>query len=615
MLCPTWYVVNMRISRASVLLVSAGVVLASLTPMVATAAAEPDPVSITAGTGVKPALDDWPTASDELTFLAVLPYDRSALRRFARQVSTPGNARFRAFSQLSAAGREFGASRGDVRALRSAANAEGVRVDVADTRLTAWLSASTATWERLYGMSVLTTPAQPEGVSAFILAPPGQRGLFNAEVPAALAAYVPAMIPVFSSTEAGITRAGSPPVNRGEPFGPGAGCLDDTLLPLTYSPNQIHVPYGTKDLHADGLRGQGSKLAIIGIGQSYSSGLAEIAGECFGYRMPPLDFVGVPGIGEEPVPAPGVAGVESNLDVQSSSGVLPQAEAISFVEGWGSMSFIRDLIDAYTVTLTEVNPDVITLSYGSCDRMLRGTGVWPFRRYMDDVFAMAGIVGTSVLVAAGDSGTSGCLHQGLPIPGLRASYPSGSPWVTAVGGSRLVLGADNQRVKEVVWNSSTWDPGNDSAGAGGPTSYPAPWYQRSVSSADRRMTPDIVAHAAESPGWPVAVTPEQFAGFMGVPLKPGQTWGMVSVGGTSAASPYIAAHIALLAAQSGRLGFINPWLYSLAANSYNRAYFDITEGGNLVAPEASCCKAVRGYDGASGLGSPKFGAWRDLLGS
>jgi hypothetical protein len=87
----------------------------------------------------------------------------------------------------------------------------------------------------------------------------------------------------------------------------------------------------------------------------------------------------------------------------------------------------------------------------------------------------------------------------------------------------------------------------------------------------------------------------------------------VPVGGTSAASPFTAANMALIISETGRLGFLNPLLYSLAEQDLDAAFFDIVEGNNMVDPEPACCPAMEGYDMASGLGAPKFEAILELI--
>lgn len=549
-------------------------------------------------------------APSHLTFTVALPYDREELRRAVRQISTPGRQRFREFLALEDAAEQFGATRQSRRNLTAWARDAGMTVTFDATGLTARLRGPVATWEALYGSSVQSMPGSPAPMTTSYFFASGDA--LTSQIPASLATLVTAIIPVENVVTTASSARLDPPINKGTPFGPGADCLTGTIAgkPFTevsYSPSQLHVPYGTTALHEQGLEGQGTKLAIVAIGQSFAPGVAEAAAECFDYRAPTVPVTGAYGMPDAPLETEGFAGIESNLDVQASAAVLPSAERIDFVEAAAGPSFIGALVDGFTAALTEVNPDVITLSYGLCDPALKMAGEWGWRPMTDDIFAMAGIVGTSILIASGDSGSSACLHNGIPRPGQTSAYPASSPWVTAVGGSRVVLGANNKRTKEVVWNDTTWDVDSDGAGTGGPTTYSAPWYQAAVSSKDRRIIPDIVAHASGFPGWPVAMTAAQYEDFFGV--APAGDWGMGPVGGTSAATPFSAANFALIASEQGRLGFLNPWLYSLASGAaYDKAFYDITIGTNQVAPPAGCCKATRGFDLASGLGAPAFDA-------
>ncbi len=86
----------------------------------------------------------------------------------------------------------------------------------------------------------------------------------------------------------------------------------------------------------------------------------------------------------------------------------------------------------------------------------------------------------------------------------------------------------------------------------------------------------------------------------------GQT--IAYAGGTSGAAPLVAGMIALWdqqAEQSGlpRPGFVPPLLYSIAHNDPG-SFHDITDGTNSVFGSVSCCSAGKGFDLASGLGSP-----------
>jgi subtilase family serine protease len=551
----------------------------------------------------------------ELTFTVALPYDRRALHRAARQISSPGKSRYRQFLSLKQASQRYGATTQQRTRLSRWAQDNGMSVRFDATGLTARIRGPVDTWRQLFDSDVVIAAGAPTPrlVSFYM----GSEEAFITRVPSSMRGVVAGIIPVANRLLPAPRAAFDPPRNEGSPFGPGQDCLDGELggIPfrdITYSPRQLHTPYGTSALHRAGDKGKGANLAIVAVGQAYDPGLSDVAAECFDFRAPPVTTTGAFGMPDSPVQTSGSGGIESNLDLQTSSAVLPQAQGIGFVEAAGGASFVLSLVDGFTSAYQRLEPDVITLSYGTCMAALASNGDSRVRWMSDDVFALGAVVGTSILIATGDSGSSACLHNGIDDPGFNVGYPAASPWVTAVGGTRLVLGEGNSRVKEVVWNDSTWSGplGDDStagAGTGGPTPYSVPWYQAGVTSQDRRVVPDVVAHASGFPGWPVVMTPAQFEDYLGIPVPPGIEWAMAPVGGTSASTPFTASNIALIAARHGRLGFLNPWLYGLAGSAdYDRAFYDVTEGINQVAPPAGCCRATPGFDPASGLGAPAF---------
>ena len=79
------------------------------------------------------------------------------------------------------------------------------------------------------------------------------------------------------------------------------------------------------------------------------------------------------------------------------------------------------------------------------------------------------------------------------------------------------------------------------------------------------------------------------------------------MGGTSAAAPLWAAVIGLLDVQQGslhRLGFVNPALYKLAAE-HKPIVNDVTVGNDdYTTTGGGLYPATKGYDMASGLGTP-----------
>lgn len=86
------------------------------------------------------------------------------------------------------------------------------------------------------------------------------------------------------------------------------------------------------------------------------------------------------------------------------------------------------------------------------------------------------------------------------------------------------------------------------------------------------------------------------------------------IGGTSASSPTFASIIdlvsnALLAQGKRPLGFLNPFLYA-SSSAARGALMDITAGtttGCVGVDSGKGFTAVKGWDPATGLGTPRFG--------
>ena len=197
-----------------------------------------------------------------------------------------------------------------------------------------------------------------------------------------------------------------------------------------------------------------------------------------------------------------------------------------------------------------------------------------------------------------------CQTEGLAPadPRPTVSYPASSPYVTAVGGTQLNLGAGNARLGESVWNDLQFGLTGNAVGTGGTSAiFNAPWYQRPRTPSDVRTVPDIAAQAGVGPA---------VAMYLGGRLQPN--------GGTSQASPLVAAGFAMISAllrAEGKppLGFVNPWLYQ-AGHRHSGAFYDVTVGDNQYPVEyalgaeniPACCQAQPGFDLASGLGAPLF---------
>ena len=120
---------------------------------------------------------------------------------------------------------------------------------------------------------------------------------------------------------------------------------------------------------------------------------------------------------------------------------------------------------------------------------------------LDALLVRLGLTGVSLIASAGDFGST-C--NGQPVPGV--AWPASSPYLTAVGGSRLVLNAANQHSTR-----SSERPvavAEQRRGAGGGAHLPCrrgpPTSGLSVPGR-RRSVPDVAAHASMLPGWPVVI--------------------------------------------------------------------------------------------------------------
>ena len=548
----------------------------------------------------------------KLTFTVALNYDRAGLLASARAISTPGGPAYRNFLTVKEVAAKFGASAQDRESLHKTVTKLGMTVRFSPTGMTAQLTAPATTWTQLYGMEPALSPSDPWVIVLYI---DPKTGAFL-PTPTALGKHVRLVFPTTTILPPPTTRT-SPrdatpqaaevelPSNEGTPFGPGLDCLSADVIDgdkvFAYSPNQINTAYGTTALHDRGLRGAGVRIANLASGYAPTEAYSDYAARCFGYGEPTIRFTGGPG-----VPGPLTldsedAELEANLDVQVIAGVVPAAERIDYVEvapGIRYLNFVQ-AIDVVATKLTPI-PDVITTSFGACEPALRPYA--SHRPVTDDHFALLAVLGVTALAASGDGGSSSCSQFTADAPADQrmqaVEYPASSPWVTGVGGTRIALGAGNTRVGEYAWNDTVVIPAAG-ASTGGPSLNARPWYQRPVTPQDRRLVPDVAAHASEFPGWAVALGSSDKS--------------VIGATGTSAASPFVAANLALIAAAErkagrGPLGFINPLLYHLASSptTYERAFYDVTKGNNQRFIEAACCDATKGYDQATGLGALTF---------
>ena len=549
----------------------------------------------------------------QITFIAGLPRDRTALDTAATRASSPKELAFRDFMTLAEAGKSYGASDGALKKLRAAAKKAGVTVRVDPTRLLARLTAPASVWQDLYGTKIRVTAPTGDSPYRVYSVMDGKR---IAGAPKALKAVTTEWLATYAEYVASADAPGIAPwqvqnlqelyasPGTPQPWPSNTGTLPtDTCgqQALTgkqvFTPSQVRKAYGSAALGTRGLKGADARITIISLGGGFDMADVEAAAKCFGYTQPKVDIALGTG-----VPTAFVnASTESHLDLITASSIAPEASSIRMVE---AVNALMSYTDAFSLALDmdgkgTLSPDVISLSYGECESEF-AADAGDYLLLNDDILRMAALVGTSVITAAGDHGSSPCGPKASLEAGPLVIYPASSPWITSVGGTRLTLTAANTRAAETVWNDLPYVGGATApppgpAGSGGPSAiFTRPWYQGGVTPVGPRTLPDVALLGAIRPGWAI---------YYGGTLY--------TVGGTSGGTPFLAANLALMSADQRKkgypsLGFVNPWFYAAAA-AEKSPFFDVTIGGNAV-QLVGCCSAYAGYDMASGLGVPDMSA-------
>lgn len=534
----------------------------------------------------------------EVTFYLSLPSSTAELAKAAAKAATPGSAGYRHFSSLAEAALRFGATDAQIDAVGKSIKTLGLRFTADPTRLFGRVTGSTEEWKAALGTALSKqaatasspfitytlpqhTPAalHPSGTS--VLVPETQVYDPAAEGHRPPSGMRPAVSPSATSG-AGTTAAEPWPFDTGTPIA--ANCSSPLLgARRVYTPQQVQTAYGVDVLRA-GASGT-PVITVMDLGGGWLHNDLALAGGCFGYIPPKVTQVQGDGVAA-PIAN---ADDETSLDIQTVAAVAPGAQ-LRVVQ-----TTRVGMLDGFSRAVDDPRgpPDVISLSYGGC-ALAENRGLPRYTAVINAVLAMTALTGVSSFVAAGDSGSTTC---GTSVPGTTLSYPAVSPFVTAVGGTRLTLGAGNSRVSETVWNDSPF--GVKRAGGGALTRLQfRPAYQDGANAQPRRGVPDVSALADIVPGWPVVINSV-----------------LQTVGGTSGPTPFEAAATSLVVASERRagrppIGLANGWFYRAA--SQPSAFFDVTQGNNDLAG-VGCCQAKVGYDLASGLGVPNWAALPAML--
>ncbi len=371
-----------------------------------------------------------------------------------------------------------------------------------------------------------------------------------------------------------------------------------------YVPDQVEAAYHLPALYGRGITGKGQTIVVID-----AFGSPTIADDLLqfdqylGLGTPPLRIVQV---GHVPAFDSGNADMvgwadETTLDVEYAHAGAPDAKIV-LVEV--AKEDLQHLALAVRYAVQHRLGDVISLSWGEPEQALGRKFVSAY----SSIFSQAAKSHITTVASTGDSGASGQDENGNYYRHPVASWPATSPFVTAVGGTRLNLNASGARNGlDAAWNDTYSAPVNDfffgndgpnplAAGGGKSAYYGRPGYQNGVRNitGNQRGIPDISMSASCS----VAVNVfETFTGGQG---------GWTASCGTSESAPMFAAIVALAAQVAGHsLGLINPALYALAAG-HAAGIVPVASGNNTVSFSGVTVHGYsvrRSYNLVTGLGT------------
>jgi subtilase family serine protease len=301
---------------------------------------------------------------------------------------------------------------------------------------------------------------------------------------------------------------------------------------------------------------------------------------------------------------------EETLDVEAVHGMAPAAKIVYA----GAPNNYQDLDAAMNHVVDRHLADIVTNSYGWSGELLPPGFIKPF----NDTLIQAAAEGIGVYFSSGDNGDE-TSTRGV----ASTDFPASSPWVTAVGGTSLGVGANGSRAVETGWGTSNYDCNRETLactrsgwlyGSGGGVSrvFAEPWYQAQAGlNLGGRGVPDVAAVGDPQTGYLVGQTQT---------FPDGAYYDEFRLGGTSLASPLFAGIVALAQQQAGQsFGFANPRLYANAGRFYDVTSITTAVARrnyvNSVDASAGTVDLLRTFDDYSGSPTQHTNpGWDDVTG-
>jgi subtilase family serine protease len=411
-------------------------------------------------------------------------------------------------------------------------------------------------------------------------------------------------------------------------------------VPCGYAGAQMQSAYGISGPLGGGITGAGQTVVVIDAFASPTI-IRDIRLYSARHGLPPagLSQTVLPGPCHQACKPAGQQGWygEETLDIDAVHTMAPGA-TIHYV---GARDAGKGLDDALAFVLDNHLGSIVSNSYGFLGEAVGATAV----RVGEQLHQQAVAEGIGLYFASGDNGDE---HRSPPngIGFVTVDYPGSSPNVTAVGGTSLGIGPNNNYRFETGWGTFRTDkkrkhwappaPGRFFYGSGGGTSrlFSEPGYQAPVVPATLaghyggagRVVPDLAMDGDPTTGILVGETQRFPSGK--------DRYAEARYGGTSLSAPLFAGVMALADQAAGfPHGFANPAFYRVAGTS---AYRDITPAPSRIAAvrrdfvngvnrkkgfeislrtfdKDASLRTAAGFDNVTGLGSPNGAAFINAL--
>ncbi|MEW2621986.1 S53 family peptidase [Streptomyces sp. NPDC048106] len=590
--------------------------------------------------------------------------DTAGLTAYATSVSTPGSADYGKFLTPAQYDAKYGATQAQVSAVKKWAQDAGLTV-VSATRHAITVKGGNAAIAEAFGTAVHNykvsgkvrhAPAHdmtvPGSIAADVLGVTGFTSPgANVAKPDSRRASAPEGSAASAADDGTLPTTATCSDYWGEKTATGApqgyGTKPVAFDQCSFYPSQIRKAYG---ITASKLTGKGATIAIV---DAYGSSTMQADADQYAVNHGDKPFRkgqytevvdSSQWNNEDLCGGPEGWASEEALDVEMAHGLAPDANVVYV--GADSCDD-TDLLGAISKIVDNHLADVVSNSWGEIMHTTDGADVpASVIAAYEQVFKQAAVEGIGVTFSAGDCGDSSPLAAATgancqaDTARAQADWPDSDPWVTSVGGTALGLGDKSGTYgfetdmgtlrSKLSADGKSWTPAVPAPfyfGGGGGTSedFAQPSYQRGVvphalshtlmtgarSSSARRVTPDV------------SMVGDLYTSVL-VGISDGADYSEGGYGGTSVSAPEFAAVQAdAIQAAHHPLGFANPAVYARshratdvvdkAAQAGETPLSNVADFGTvngvlnvkLVAfGQDTSLNAVRGYDDATGVGSP-----------